>query len=239
MKKKLLYLLAALAVLGIGAYVCVAFFLGSVVKAGVNAVAPKITGTKVELNGAQISPFSGQGTLSGLTVGNPTGWTADKAFYLGKIHLSVKPFSIFGDHIVIEELIIDDPQFNYETKIVASNISDLLKNIEAATGGRSAETTATAKNGQPIKFEVKHFKMTNGKVTVGVGAAAFPLPMPTIELNDVGTKEGGITANQLAYAVMRSVTTGVVGATTQAAGKLIPTTGAAAADGIKKLFGGK
>ena len=244
MKKSLLTTLAIVLVLVAVAYIGLQFFLGSVVKAAVNKVGPKITQTKVELASASLSPMTGAGTLSGLYVGNPPGWSSDKAFYLGQMHVDVKPFSIFGDHIILNEVIIDNPEFVYETKLVTSNIGDLLKNIEASTGGKKDEPEA--KDKAPTKFEVKRFILKNGHVTIGVGPAAMTLPMPPVTLNDLGTKEGGITANQIAFAVMRSVTTSVVAASTQALGKIGSTTGAAAAetvkqtgDQLKKLFGGK
>lgn len=246
MNKKILYIGGGVVVLGLVGVIVMSFVLGSVIKAGVNAVGPKITQTKVELAGASLSPLTGSGTLTGLYVGNPKGWNSDKAFYLGKIHVSMKPFSVLGDRIIIDEVIIDNPQFVYETKLVASNINDLLKNIEEATGGKSEGAQPTSKSGKPIKFEVRHFKMTNGKVTLGVGAAALPIPMPDVVLHDLGTKEGGITPDQLAFAVMKSVTNSIVTASAQALKKAGAATGEAASDvakkageGIKKLFGGK
>lgn len=241
--KKLLYLVGGIvAVLAI-AYVALSFFLGSMVKAGVNNFAPRITGTKVELAGAALSPLGGSGTLTGFAVGNPKGWSDNNAFYLGKVSIKVQPSSIFGDHVIVDEVFIDQPEFRYETKIVSSNIGDLLKNIEAATGSKDSQ--ATTKEGKPMKFEVKHFRLQNGKVTVGVGAAALPLPMPPIDLENLGTKEGGVTSGQLAFAIMRSMTTSVIQATTQAATKIGGTMGSAAGDsvkkageGLKKLFGG-
>lgn len=245
-RKKLSLTLGVIAALLLAVYVGLSFFLGSVVKAGVNTFGPKLTQTKVELTGARISPFTGSGTLSGLFVGNPEGWQSDRAFYLGKIHVDVEPFSVLGDHIVINEILIDEPEFVYETKIVASNIKDLLKNIEEFTGANGE--TPTTEGGAPIKFVVKKFRLTNGKARLGVGPAALPLPLPPIALNDLGVKEGGITPDQLAGAVMKSVLGSIVSATAQAAGKVGSTVGATAADtagkaaektteGIKKLFG--
>ena len=246
MNKKIIYLGGGLLVVVVLGVFAMQVFLGAVVKAGVNTVGPKITQTKVELAGASLSPLTGSGTLTGLFVGNPKGWSSDKAFYLGKIHVSLQPFSVLGDHIVIDEIIIDSPQFVYETKIVASNINDLLKNIEAATGGKDPGTQPTAKSGKPIKFEVRHFKMTNGRVTLGVGSAAVPVPMPPLEMNDLGTKEGGITPDQLVFAVMKNVTGSVVSAAAQGIKNVGSATGEAASDaakkageGIKKIFGGK
>lgn len=241
--KKIILLGGLVALLGV--YLGLTFFLGSIVKAGVNSFGPKLTQTKVELAGANISPLTGSGTLTGLTVGNPKGWSENNAFALGKVHVDVQPFSLFGDHIVINEIAIDGPEFLYETKIVASNIKDLLKNIEGFTGdgGQAAAT----KTGQPIKFVVKKFRLTNGVARLGVGAAALPVPLPPIALDDLGTKEGGITPDQLAGTVMKQVLGGIVSGTANALGQVGSTAGAAslektkeaakkAGDSLKKLL---
>jgi hypothetical protein len=245
MRKKSLRLIGLVLVLLLVVYIGAAFFLGSVIKAGVNNLGPRLTQTKVVLTGADLSPLSGSGTLSGLTVGNPAGWSDGNAFYLGKIHVEMKPSSVFADHIVIDEIIIDEPEFNYETRVVSSNIGDLLKNLEQVTGS-SGGPEATAKNGKPIRFEVRKFVLQGGKVTLGAGPAALTLPMPPVTLENLGTSEGGITPGQLTFAVMRSVTTSIISATAQAAGKIGATGGAAALDSVKKagdsiknLFGGK
>jgi hypothetical protein len=242
--KKLLIIGGIFVGLGIVGVLATAFFLGNIVTAGVNRFGPTITQTSVVLQSAAISPLNGSGTLSGLVVGNPKGWSDASICSLGKIHLDVQPFSILGDHVIINEITIEAPEFNYETKIVASNVGDLLKNIEALTG--SSASQATAKNGKPIKFEVKKFRLQNGWVRVGFGPAALKLPMPPVALDDLGTAQGGITSDQLVFAVMRSVTPSVIAATTQAAGKLIPTAGSATVEGVKQmgeglknLFGGK
>ncbi len=242
--KKLLVIGGILVGLGIIGVIVTAFFLGNIVTAGVNRFGPQITQTSVVLTSAAISPLSGSGTLSGLVVGNPKGWSDANLCTLGKVHIEMVPSSLLGDHIIINEITIEAPEFNYETKIVASNVGDLLKNIEQLTGSASAPP-ATAKNGKPIKFEVKKFRLQNGWVRLGVGPAAMRLPMPPVALDDLGTAQGGITPDQLVFAVMRRVTPSVIAATTQAVGKLIPTGGAATAEGIKNagaaikgLFGG-
>jgi uncharacterized protein involved in outer membrane biogenesis len=231
--KKLLIALGVVVGLLVVAFVVLSFFLGSIVTAGVNKYGPQITQTKFQLQGAHISPLNGAGTLSGLVIGNPKGWSENNLCALGKIHVEVKPFSILGDHVVVDVVDIDAPEFNYETKLIASNVNDLLKNIEQSVGG--GKETKPEKGGKPIKFEVKKFRMTNGKVRLGVGGAAMSLPMPTVELTDLGTREGGVTADQLAYAVMRSVTASVVSASTQALSKVGGTSGAAAAEGAKQV----
>ncbi len=244
MKKLLIILGSLFALLVIGIFV-ISFFLGPIITKGVNTFGPKITGTKVTLDHVSVSPLTGSFTMSGLFVGNPEGWKGDKAFYMSKVHVSVAPLSVLGDHIIVKEVLINGPEFVYETNVMNSNIKDLLKNIEKATGGgttdKPAETSPTTKSGKPIKFEVKNFRLQNAKVTLGVGAAAATLPMPPITLTDLGTQEGGITPDQLAGKVITNILGGIVSAVTHSVGQI----GSGATDaasgaikGIKNLFGG-
>ncbi|MDB6115138.1 MAG: hypothetical protein JWQ62_2083 [Lacunisphaera sp.] len=240
-------ILLALVILLLAGYFVLAYFMGSIVKTGVNRFGPKVTKTTVVLDSASLSPLSGTGTLKGLTVGNPPGWTSERAFYLGQVHIVMHPMSVFSDHIDIDEITIDQPEFTYETKIVSSNIKDLLKNIEDFAGGGDKATT---KSGKEIKLVVKKLRLTNGKAILGLGPTAIPLPLPTIALDDLGVKEGGITPDQMAGAVMKQVLGQIVTASASALTKVGGTAGAGAAnaatdaakkagEGIKSLFGGK
>ncbi|MBC8040658.1 MAG: hypothetical protein H7Y06_08960 [Opitutaceae bacterium] len=252
MKKLLIILGCLFALVVVGALVA-SFFLGSMVTKGVNTFAPKVTGTVVTLDSASISPLTGSGTLKGLFVGNPAGWKSDKAFSFEKIHVSVAPTSILGDHIIVKEVLIDSPQFVYETKIISSNIKDLLAQIEKNIGGggtpEKPADQPTTKEGKPLKFEVKSFRLENAKVTLGVGPTAITMPMPPIVLVDLGTKEGGITPDQLAAKVMTNILSNITKAVANSALNVGGSAGAATSDavsgtakktgdGIKKLFGG-
>src|SRR5438105_4471054 len=105
--KILLVIGGVLLALAIGAYVVLAHNLDAIVVNGVNTYGPKLTQSKVDLASAQLSPFSGSGTLKGLSVGNPTGWSDGRAFYLGQVHLAIEPRSILSDTIVVDEILID------------------------------------------------------------------------------------------------------------------------------------
>lgn len=243
MKKFLGFSLVLLVVVAAGLYLTLNYFLGSIVKSSVNKFGPGITQTKVELHDAKLSPFSGEGTLSGLEVGNPQGWSPADAFRLGKIHISMEPASVFKDHIVINELVIEQPEFLYETRLVASNIGDLLKNIEQAVGSNRGEVKT--KEGKPVKMEVKKLVLKDGKVTVGAAGAALAVPLPVIDMANIGTAEGGIPPAQVAMAVMRHVTSNVVAA---AAGAIAQSSAAGGntldaarqvGEALKGIFGGR
>lgn len=207
--KKLFKILAVLLLLGVIAVVAIGFFLGPIVTKTVNTIGPKVTGTKVELDAAKISPLTGGATLAGLFVGNPEGWTGDKAFYLGEVRASVQPTSLIGDHIVVNEVYIDGPEFVYEQRLLGgSNIDALLKQIEQNTGGGATPPTATKPDGEPkkpLKFAVKSFVLKNAKASVIVGGTTVTVPLPPITITDLGVAEGGITADQVATKVLQRV----------------------------------
>ncbi len=108
--------------------------------------------------------------------------------------------SLLGDTIVIEDMIIEAPEFRYETKLMASNVKDLLKNIDKIAGS-SDEEEAEAEDSGEKRIAIKRFILRNGKVSIGTGDAAVTVPLPDLELNDLGSPEKGLTPMQLAGAV--------------------------------------
>ncbi|MEK7744355.1 MAG: hypothetical protein AAB578_08185 [Elusimicrobiota bacterium] len=242
MMKMLLVFLGLLLALGVAAYLFLASRLDSLVVHGVNAYGPKLTQTKVELVSASLSPLTGSGSLTGLSVGNPAGWSDGRAFYLGKVQVDVELRSVLGDPIVINEISIDQPEFAYESTFISSNIKDLLKNMEKSTGKGGGGREPAAREGQSRKFIVKKFRLTNGKATVEAGGKALVVTLPAISLDNLGVVEGGITAGQLSGVLMNRVLGGIVAGTAKALGSedlsvdKIKAAAKKAADEVKKMF---
>jgi hypothetical protein len=228
--KKLLYVFGGVLVLLVIIFFAVALSLGSIIKSGVNKVGPQVTQTSVELGSAQVSPFSGHGTLSNLVVGNPPGWQSAHAFSLGQISMDVEPRSLMGDHVVINSIVIDQPDIIYETRLTSSNLQDLLKNIQASTGGEKEPKT---KDGKPMKIEVKSFRLQNAKLTAIAAGNSATVEMPAVVLENLGTQEGGLTPQQLAVAVVKEVTAQAVQAGASAALE-----SGALEKGLRKILGG-
>jgi uncharacterized protein involved in outer membrane biogenesis len=239
--KKLLYILGGLFALAVIAVVVIIFKLGSIVKTAVNRVGPEITQTTFVLNSAEISPFSGSGTLKELTIGNPKGWTTAHAFFLKEISISLVPKSLTGDHIVINSILIDNPEITYETTITNSNLQDLLKNIQQSTGGTNQptqpETKPQAKPGKEPKIEIKSFRLQNVTVQVAGAGNVYTVTLPELVMENLGTQEGGLTPNQLAAAIIKEISIQVgKAALNSAAKKGLMDKGV---EGLRGLLGGK
>jgi len=224
MFKKLILTFGVIIILGI---VAVAFFFSSLINKavveGVNYVGPKLTQTKVTLDSADISLFGGKGTLEGLFVGNPEGFSGDSALKLGKISVAVDLNTVNSDTVVIKEIYIKDPQVNFERTRSGSNLQALQKNIEAATGAGqkdSGETTGqgdgTAAADTPQqKVIIEHLVVEGGVVDVVVLGQKLTLPMPPLELNNIGEKEGGIDQAKAAALFMKELIGSIAKAVTE------------------------
>lgn len=208
------------------------FFLGSFTTKAFNRAAPRITGTPTTLGAAHLKPWNGVGTLEALRVGNPPGWQSDSLASIGRIHLEVQPSSLLRETILIDELLIDEAVFHLETKIVSSNLSDLLKQIERNTGpapaGAPTDATGTAR-----RFAVRHAVLRDARVTLGVGTEAVTVRIPELTLVNLGTPERGLTAGQLAAEATRQIVAAVLGAVALSPGTVGSASGAAAADALK------
>jgi len=239
--KKLLYLLGGLVALFVVAVVVLIFTLGSIVKTAVNHVGPTITQTTFVLNSAEISPLSGSGTLKELTIGNPKGWSTEHAFFLKEISISLVPKSVTGDHIVINSIVIDNPEIIYETTLTNSNLQDLVKNIQHSTGGTNQPAPGDAKPetkpAQPTKIEIKSFRMRNVTIKVAGAGNLYTVTLPELVMENLGTKEGGLTPNQLATAIIKEISAQVAKAALNSVAKkgLLDKAG----EGLRSLLGGR
>jgi hypothetical protein len=234
MKKKLLYIGGGIIALLLAAYLVLIFGCGSIVRSRINAFGPRVTQTTVELTAAQLSPLSGTGTLLGLSVGNPKGWSGAEAFHLKSIHIEVVPSSLFSDHIVINEIVIDDPELVYETHLISSNIGDLIKNISKSTSKPAADS-ASVTNGKKTTFVIKKLRLEKGHVKLGVGPTAVTLDLPATEFDNLGSG-AGVSAEQLSLLIMRTIASDIVKGSAGALGKGVVGVGTLAGDALKGSF---
>lgn len=233
MKKKYVILLAVL-LLALGTFFFLGSVLGTAVTSAVNTIAPQVTGTKVTLGSALISPFNGTGSLNDLYVGNPEGFSSGKAFSCGKMHVNARIRTVLSDTIVIEEIIIQAPEFVYETKFTSSNIGKILDNVNKYVG--SSEPAAQESGGK--KIEIKRFVLEGAVVSVSAAGMTMPVPVPRMEITDIGTSKGGVLPAEAAAEVLKRVLASVSQAAVNAIAKDPAKFGKQAEDAVKKIGGG-
>jgi hypothetical protein len=203
-KKRLLIIGGVLLGVLLAGYVVVIFFCGSLIRSRVNADGPRLTLTSVNLAAAQFSPLNGSGTLLALSVGNPKGWSSPEAIKLKSIHIDVVPSTLFSDHIVINEIVIEDPELVYENRILSSNLGDLIKNI-----GKATKRPAGDQSGRHVTFVIKKLRLEKGHVKLGGGLTGVTLDLPAVEFNNLGSGKG-VSTEELSLLIMRTIVSDVI-----------------------------
>ena len=205
MKKWLVRIVIAVVILLVVAVVAVGLFLDKGIKKGVETFGPELTKVSIKLDSVSLSLLSGGGKVKGLEVGNPEGYSAPTSIKFNTASLSLKPASLMSDKIVIKSIVVEAPDIYIAGTPTKNNLTKILDNIEAATGG-GKDATATKANGKPAKkLQVDEFVLTGLKVNYsppGFSGQVFPLKVPDIKFTDLGTGPDGITAGELSKRVI-------------------------------------
>ena len=217
MKKliKIVVVLVLLLVIGGGLFLI--FGLNAAVKAGVEKGGSHVLKTEVSLAQVKLSPWSGKGTLEGLLVKNPEGFSEGNAFELGKVHVDIKPSSVMSDKVVLREVIIDGPVITYDRELSKSNIGQLKKNIEELAGPKEEKPEEPEPEkedkGEGKQVALEHFVLQNGEVRITsklLKGEGVTLQLPKIELNDIGTGNKTASVAEVINKVYAAVAAAVV-----------------------------
>ncbi|WPJ97852.1 hypothetical protein SH580_09025 [Coraliomargarita algicola] len=230
-KKLLLGLLLLALIAGAAIYFVLSGGLNQQIKNGVETYGPQVTQTPVTLENVNLSILSGSGSLTGLNVGNPDGFKSANIFSLGQIDLKVDTSTVFSDKIIIDHIIIKQPEISYEKTLTSSNLKELLENIEEFTG--PADTTDTTADpaedtGAKKQVVIKQLIIEDGTVYVGVMGIGQTVSLPRIEMADIGESGKQMTMAEVLDLVLSKVLQSI-GPAIANAGDL----GSAAVDALK------
>lgn len=179
MKKGLFILLLVLAA-GIFAYT---FSVNRFVASNIEQYGAELTGNPVTVEKVRISPFNGSGTIYGLTVENPDGFSDGHAVSINQISLKVDLLTLISDEVVIEELLIDEMTMNVEQNVTRNNLFIILNHMNEVT---ETETTETG-------LIIELFRLNSGTVELVMNnesGESRTINVESFEMTDIG--RGGV-----------------------------------------------
>lgn len=194
-KKVIKVTLSSLVIILLLALVIIYFSLNSIVARGIKTFGTASTGTNVEVQSVNISPFGGTLEIKGLSVANPKDYHSGNALTLNLFYVNMNLKSIFSDKIIINELLIEDVAIDFEPSVSrGSNLQEINDNISAYTAAeKTQEQTSIQGSGKKPekKVVIKHLLIQNGTITVSSSLLKnnIKVPMAEIEMYDIG--EGG------------------------------------------------
>lgn len=169
--------------------------LDSLVEAAIEQYGSQVTRTPVEVDGVKLALTSGQGTISGIRVGNPAGFSREHIFTLGNVSVAIDPKTVTEDVVIIDKVLIQAPQIFYEINSQGqSNVDVLKKNVQqTSTGGAKADGDKAAKETRVI---IRKLIIEQGEIDARIAALGdkdLSTNLPRIELTDIGKGSGGAT----------------------------------------------
>lgn len=208
------------------------YALGPIVKTTAEQLGPKVLGTRVDVTNAHMRILSGLVKMEGVVVGPPEGFDAN-VFEMQNLRVDLDTASLLGgadDPIVIRDITIEGPFVTYELKGIRDNLHKLLSNLGADDEDEpKEEKKEKAEKGPGRKVVIEHFLFKDAKVRVAVaGGKGAVVPLPDIELKDIGRSSGGATALDATGQILRQITVGTVVAVKDVLADL----GAVAADAV-------
>lgn len=187
--------------------------LDSLIKTAIEKYGSAATQTTVSVNGVHLSLTSGAGSISGISISNPAGYSSNQALTLGKAAVQVDTSSIAGNGpIVIDTVTIAQPHVTYEVKGLGdgSNLQTIQHNVQAYAGGSGGQQPAPQQSGSPGRKEIiKDLYVTGGQISVAATALngrSLTVPLPDIHLTNIGQNSGGATAAEVANQVLGAIT---------------------------------
>lgn len=204
--KKLIIFITLLLVIGGGAFwFLTSDKLNSLIAEQIEIQGKKVTEQLVTVDKVDMQLFSGAGTINGLIINNPSGYTSTTPlFALNEITLDINIESLAGvsegKAVLIDAIIIDSPEALVEfNESGGSNIQVMLdainKNIPQSS---TANESNTSKTDTP-KIRVKKFVLSGVALRVDLtklGNTTHKKILPDINLANIGG-ENGIPADEL------------------------------------------
>ncbi|MBF0504619.1 MAG: hypothetical protein HQL14_05900 [Candidatus Omnitrophica bacterium] len=215
MKSIFLYFGAGVLVLVITVLIAVGLYIGPIVKIGMEKIGPQITQVSIKVDAVDISLLTGGAQVKGLVVGNPKGYKNSQAISVGAMTVSVAPFSVLSNKIVVRRVQVKSPEITFEGGLSRNNLSKIMDNVNA-----QAQKMGVAPSNKPApKIEVDDFLITGAKVHVsltGLSSQGMTLPLPDIHLTDLGRDSNGLTPAELTRAVLNAIDSDTIKVVTSA-----------------------
>jgi hypothetical protein len=201
---KLSIVAALVVVVIVGATIFLWSSLDKIIAGAIEQYGSEVTQTPVNVSGVKVGLTTGEGSISGLSIGNPKGFTDPNIFTLGNITTKIDTATVTEPTIVIKEILVGAPSVFYEIdKSGASNLDALNKNISAVTdGGKSSD------GGDAPKLIINRLLIDGGKVSARIAALgdkSLSANLPRIELKDIGKSSGGATATEVSEKVVNAL----------------------------------
>jgi hypothetical protein len=167
----------------------------------INRWGSTLLAAEVDVERVNLSMFKGTAFVKGVEVGRVPGFNVRTA-HMDELRVRLDPATVLSGPTLVHEFAVTSLQVTYERGDRGSNLDAIQRNIEAAV--RSSGEGGTGKAGGR-RYVIERLVIRNLRVVVShqglPGGQALAFDLPDVELRDIGKRDGGLTANQVAALV--------------------------------------
>jgi uncharacterized protein involved in outer membrane biogenesis len=178
----------------------------------------RIAGGPVRVSGVEIGLRDGRGSIRGLRIANPEGFSKGDVFSLGEIAVQLDVASLAEPPYRLKEVTIGAPEVRFELDARArSNVQVILDRVKASSGSAKKGGAPESEGGKPVELRIDVFRFADGRLSADAGALGGErgeLQLPPLTKRDLAGEPAEIGAALLdAYAasVVRTVAASQIG----------------------------
>ena len=204
--KKVLIGLGVVVVVIVGLVMFVGSNLDGIAKAAIESIGTKMLGVDVSVAAVELSLSEGRGSIRGLEVANPPGYSSNPALALGELTLSLD-----ADAGAISLIRVADTTIRAEAKGETSNFDELMSGL--VSDAPADESEAVDESGEPISLRIDRIEIEAAVATLMSDDRDEPIDLEIREM--VFTDLEG-TGEEIASQVFSQVLSEIGGAVKQA-----------------------
>ena len=155
-----------------------------------NGIVPKFSGTPFHIERFYVNPWTGAVRINDVKLSNPEGFGSAPAFSVTSVSVDIALSELLSNKLHIKDVTIVDPFASYYSHDGSNNVDVILANLKKVLGEKEEKKDETPSE---MKIIIDHLKVSGTKVKLMENDVIPPLPIMTIELNDIGKESDGVS----------------------------------------------
>jgi hypothetical protein len=205
MKKIATFVLLLLIAMGVAVYL-LRENTDELIRKGIVHYGSQVLQTPVGVSQVQLTVADGVGQIKELTIANPAGFQAANLVEAKMIELQLDMRTLTDATVVIRRIELIAPMIRYEKGPEMSNFEALQRNLANTANSKPAQPGKTESAAR--KLIVEEFIIRDASVTIVIpmlGGKELSVPLPDLQLKDIGKAKGGITAEAFSSEITQAL----------------------------------
>lgn len=184
--------------------------INAIVKEVIETVGSDALHTPVTVDKVDIKLKEGEGTISGISVANPSGFSTADMLQIGNVGLHIDTSSVGDEVLVLKKVFVNGVTFLAEHKnLTDTNVQKMIDHISSGKSKPSVESkqsSSTSDSGDKVRLMIESLQVGSTEVTLlsdQYGTKNFTIP--SYNQNNIGDKQRGLSPEELSKAVVANL----------------------------------